>query len=73
MKRIVGKLGEFSFNYNKISNGKVLHFITFISILLYAKLLANMLKVETKPANLKNMYQIHIYIETKPYIEPKYY
>ena len=56
MEKIVGKLGQFPFNYNKISNGKVLHFITFISILLDAKLLANMLKVETKLANLKNMY-----------------
>ena len=73
MKRVVCKLGEIPFNYNKISNGKVLHFITFISILLDAKLLGNMLKVETKPANLKNMYWIHNYIETKAYIEPKYY
>ena len=27
MKRIVCKLGEIQFNYNKISNGKVLYFI----------------------------------------------
>ena len=56
MKRIVGKLGEIPFNYNKISNGKVLQFITLISILLDSKLHANMLKFEIKPANLKNMY-----------------
>ena len=56
MKRIVCKLGEIAFNYNKISSGKMIHFIIFISILLDAKFLANMLKVETKPANLKNMY-----------------
>ena len=53
MKRIVCKLGEFPFNYNKISNGKVLHFITFISILLDAKFLVNMLKVETKTCKPK--------------------